>query len=59
MHLTPHHISETKSESFREHPLALETVVYLHFLIQHNHHTAQHTHISETKKQFEGKTQNK
>ena len=36
MHLTPHHISDTKSESFREHPLALETVVYFHFLSQHH-----------------------
>ena len=35
MHQTPHHISDKKSESFREHPLALETVVKLHFLSQH------------------------
>ena len=35
MHQTPHHISDTKSESFREHPLALETVVKFHFLSQH------------------------
>ena len=32
----PHHISDTKSESFREHPLALETVVKFHFLSQHH-----------------------
>ena len=36
MHQTPHHISDTKSESFREHPLALETVVKFHFLSQHH-----------------------
>ena len=36
MHQTPHHISDKKSESFREHPLALETVDNFHFLSQHN-----------------------
>ena len=36
MHLTPHYISDTKSESLREHPLALETVDNFHFLSQHH-----------------------
>ena len=35
MHLTPHYISDKKSESLREHPLALETVDNFHFLRQH------------------------
>ena len=36
MHVTPNYISDTKSESFREHPYALETVVQFQSLSQHH-----------------------